>query len=148
MKTPKMTKLDFPAIISAASKLRSIGKLAVTGTNLTYLDIDDEYIHHLFPLLQKPNIKKPDYFGDGSVGAHISVIYPDENKIISKKDSGQEHHFKIKDLVMAEIGRKKYYVLLVESPSLLHLRSRCILPDMLCFKGYSIGFHITIAVSL
>jgi len=33
---------------------------------------------------------------------------------------------------------------LVESPSLLKLRRRYDLSDMLCFKGYSIGFHITI----
>jgi len=145
-KTPKIIKLDIPEITNAASLLSPSGKLAISDNNLVYLDIEDAYIHQLFPLLQNQQIKKPDYFGEKSAGAHITVIYPEENKIIYSDDLNQKHSFIVKDIVTAEIGMKVYYVLLVNSPSLLKLRRQCGLSDMLCFKSYSIGFHITIEV--
>lgn len=147
-KTPKIIKLDIPELINAASYLPSDGKLATSDNNLIYLDIDDAYIHQLFPFLKSQPLKKPDYFGEKSVGAHITVIYPEENKIISNDDLNQEHKFIVKDIVTAEIELKTYYVILVESPSLLKLRGRYCLSDMLCFKGYSIGLHITVGIQL
>jgi len=146
MKTPLIEKLIIPELLNAASYLPSKGKLAISDNNLVYLDIDDSYIHQLFPLLENQQLKKPDYFGEKSAGAHITVIYPEEGKIINSEDLNQEHSFIIKDIVTAGISVKIYYVLLVESPSLLKLRRQYGLSDMLCFKGYSIGFHITIGV--
>jgi hypothetical protein len=147
-KIPNIIKLDLPELINAALHLPSNGKLSVSRNNLVYLDTDDVYIHQLFPLLFSQRIIKPNYFGENSVGAHITVIYPEENKIIDNKDLNQEHSFIIKDVVTAEIDLKTYYVLLVESHSLLNLRRQYDLPDMLCFKNYSIGFHITMGVHL
>jgi hypothetical protein len=143
---PKTIKLDIPEVIEVVHYLSSDGKLAISNNNLVYLDIDDGYIHQLLPFLQNQQIKKPNYFGEKSAGAHITVIYPEEGKEINKEDLNEEHRFFIKDLVTAEIGQKTYYVLLVESSSLLQLRKKYDLPDLLCFKGYSIGFHITIGV--
>lgn len=148
MKLPLITNLNAPAIISSASHLKRKGQLGRSKNNLVYLDIDDAYIHKLFPLLQDQKIKTPDYFGEGSAGAHVTVIYPEEGKEINKEDLNQEHHFLIQDLVAAKIDKKTYYVLLIESPSLLIVRKKYALPDLLCFKGYSIGFHITIGVKL
>lgn len=148
MKIPLIEKLNIPELVSVASCLALDGKLAISDNNLVYLDVDDAYIHRLFPLLQNQQIKKPDYFGEKSAGAHITVIYPEENKTINKNDLGQKHDFIIKDFVTAQLGLKTYYVLLVESLSLLQLRKKCQLPDLLCFKGYSIGFHITIGVKI
>ena len=146
MKTPLIEKLNIPELISTASHLALDGKLAISDNNLVYLDVDDAYIHRLFPLLQNQQIKKPDYFGEKSAGAHITVIYPEENTKINKNDLDQKHDFVIKNIVTAQLGLKTYYVLLVESSSLLQLRRKYKLPDLLCFKGYSIGFHITIGV--
>ncbi|HLB42938.1 MAG: hypothetical protein A3F13_01155 [Gammaproteobacteria bacterium RIFCSPHIGHO2_12_FULL_40_19] len=148
MKTPLIEKLNIPELISAASHLALDGKLAISDNNLVYLDVDDAYIHRLFPLLQNQQIKKPDYFGEQSAGAHITVIYPEENKTINKNNLDQKHDFIIKNIVTAQLGLKTYYVLLVESSSLLQLRRKYKLPDLLCFKGYSIGFHITIGVKV
>jgi hypothetical protein len=148
MKTPLIEKLNIPELISAASHLSLEGKLEISDNNLVYLDVDNAYIHRLFPLLQNQQIKKPDYFGEKSAGAHITVIYPEENKTINKNDLDQKHKFIIKDIVTAQLGLKTYYVLLVESSSLLQLRKKRQLPDLLCFKGYSIGFHITIGVKI
>ncbi len=148
VKIPQMKKLNIPKLMSVALSLQPVGKIVVSDNNLTYLDIDDEYIHRLFPLLQNKEIKKPDDFGDRSAGAHITVIYPEENKIINNEDLNQEHNFIFKDVVAAEIGLKTYYILLVESRSLLQLRTKYNLPDLLQFKGYSIGFHITMGMKL
>lgn len=91
MKIPLITNLKVLLLNKATSKFPSTGKIAVSNNNLTYLDIDDEYVHQLFPLLKNFNIKKPDYFGEDSEGAHITVIYPEENKTINKDDLGQKH---------------------------------------------------------
>lgn len=147
MKIPHIIKLNIPELIHAAGYLAKKGMLAKTSNHLIYLDIDDAYIQKLFPLLKNKGIKKPDYFSKNSAGAHISVIYPEEGKLINEDDLNREHDFSIKDIVSAEINRKIYYVLLIESPSLLQLRRHYALPDSLSFKGYAIDFHITIGVS-
>lgn len=146
LKIPKTINLNLPKILDATSHLAADGKLAISNNNLVYLDINDTYIHQLFPMLKDPQIKKPDYFGEKSAGAHITVIYPEENKKIKNEDLHQQHTFIVKDIVSAQIGAKTYYILLVESPSLLALRRRYGLSDKLCFKGYAIDFHITIGV--
>lgn len=137
-----------PKLIDSARCLSQKGNTLTTESNLFCLNIDDAYIHQLFPLLEDRKIKKPDYFGEKSLGAHITIIYPEENKNINKNDLQQEHSFSVSDIVTAEIGQKTYYVLLVESPSLSRLRKKNNLPDLLSFKGYSIGFHITIGVKI
>lgn len=144
---PNIVKLANPNLLKAAHHLPAKGRLAISENKLVYLDIDDDYIHQLFPYLKNQSIIKPDYFGEKSIGAHITVIYPEEQKTIKQKEFNQEHLFSIKELVTAEIGPKLYYVLLVESPSLLQLRKKYNLPDLLNFKGYSIGFHITIGTA-
>lgn len=145
---PNITTLNLPKLIEVARRLPSKGSTHTTENKLFCLDIDDEYIHQLFPLLEGRQIKKPEYFGEKSVGAHITIIYPEERKNVHVNDLQKEHRFFVKDIVTAEIGKKLYYVLLIESPSLMKLRNKYGLPDLLCFKGYSIGFHITIGVKL
>ncbi|HSW70015.1 MAG TPA: hypothetical protein VLI69_07705 [Gammaproteobacteria bacterium] len=141
---PNIISLNLPKIIDAAQRLPLHGKTHLTENNLFSLKIDDDFIHQLLPLLKDDRVKKPNYFGEKSAGAHITIIYPEENKNINMHDLQQEHCFLVKDIVTAEIGLKTYYALLVESPSLLKLRKKYGLPDLLSFKGYSIGFHITI----
>lgn len=148
MKIPLIKKFNVPAIMKAAFHLNQKGLLEKSKNNLVYLNIDDAYIRKLFSLLKDPQIIIPDYFGNDSVGAHITVIYPDEQKNIHLDDLQKKHSFIVKEAVVAEIGEKLYYVLLVDSPSLLQVRKKYNLPDLLCFKGYSIGFHITIGVRI
>ena len=69
-----------------------------------------------------------------------------EASLVSSDDLNHEHEFEMKGAFAAEIGLKKYYALMVNAPSLLLLRRKYGLSDMLPFKGYSIGFHITIGV--
>lgn len=147
MKTPIIIPLKIPAILSELKDLSNRGKLAVSD-EIVFLDIDDEYIHRLFPLLKKLNVQKPDYFGEGLIGAHITVIYPEENVQIDRNEMGKEHHFSIKGVFSADINLKRYYVLMIKAPTLLELRRRYGLGDKLLFKDYLIDFHITIGVEL
>lgn len=143
---PPITKLHNVPLLQAAQILEPSGVLARTKNNLIYLDIDDAYIHQLYPLLNREEAKKPNYFGPTLIGAHISVIYPEETFIFDEEDLGKKYQFQIKELVIAEINLKNYYVLLVQSPRLLVLRNKYQLPDQLNFKGYWIDLHITIGV--
>ncbi|HHW3788005.1 TPA: hypothetical protein ACT9MN_002695, partial [Legionella pneumophila] len=91
MKNPYILQLNNPALLNKAMQLKSIGKVAISQNQLTYLKIHDEWIYELFPLLQNEQIRKPDYFGNESIGAHISIIYPEENTTINPKELDQEH---------------------------------------------------------
>jgi hypothetical protein len=148
LKTPRITTLINPEITRHIKELTPSGKLAVTQNNLTYLKLDDNYIHELFPLITQPGIQKPDYFNPGSEGAHMTVIYPEENKTIKAEDLNQQHEFTINQIATAEINNKIYTILLADSPSLIDLRHRYQLPDLLGFRGYAIGFHITIGFEI
>ncbi len=148
MKRPSFKKLNIPTLFDISAKLQNQGKVLQSKNNLVYLDIDNAYIDLLFPLLTGQNAQRPHYFGEGGAGAHISIIYPEENKIFQKEDLNQPHVFSVKELVAAQIHQKIYYALLLEAPSLLQLRRKYKLPDMLDFKGYSIEFHITIGTKL
>lgn len=146
---PRVTFLHDHELLAAANNLPLFGILKISANTLCYLKIDDNYIRQLFFLLKKkiPNktIKMPDYFGKEKIGAHISVIYPEEKINVSMSDVGQTHHFNIMDLMAAKIHNKEYYALRIQSNSLQMLRAKYFLPSMLNFKGYLINLHITIA---
>lgn len=146
MKQLLTKKLNNHALIDTASKLDNVGYLVKNEANLIYLDIDDNYIHQLLPLLGDKKIKSPDYFSEHIIGAHISVIYPNELKPITDNELGSKHYFKIKEAYTAKLDLRNYYVLTVDAPSLLELRRKYALPDLLCFKNYGVEFHITIGV--
>lgn len=144
MKIPVTTILNAPKILEKALTLRSIGQLGIINHNYLYLKVDDDFIHQLYPLIAVSEVNKPDYFETGGVGAHISVIYPEENKKVNLSELKQEHEFTVKHVATALIRDKLYYAVLVESPTLLAIRKHFNLPELLCFKGYDICFHITI----
>ena len=145
MKKPKIFSLDNPILCDKALTLDAFGKIAISLNQLIYLDLDDAWIHTLFPLLQGDTLKKPNYFANDGIGAHISVIYPEEKKSIKADELNKLHFFRIKTLVRATLGTKNYYTLLVEAPTLIQLRKNYQLPELLDFKGYGINLHITLA---
>lgn len=144
MKLPITTILNVPKILETAATLSTVGQLGIINNNYLYLKVDDAFIHQLYPLLQVAQVNKPDYFGAGGIGAHISVIYPEENKIINLPELKQEHEFTVKHVATALIRDKLYYAVLVEAPTLLAIRKQFQLPELLSFKGHDICFHITI----
>lgn len=147
-KLPEIKKLNLPQLQNQLAGLPTSGRLMRSSNNLVYLDIDDAYVHEIFALMTNPDAKKPNYFGCGSAGAHITVVYPEENTMINNAHLHQEHSFVVKEAVVTTIGKKDYYVLMVDAPSLVSLRLLHGLPKDLDFKGYSIGLHITFATSL
>lgn len=132
------------------SSLPMYGRLAETVEGLIYLDIDDGFIHNIYPLLQHTTAQKPPYFDaeHRGVGAHISVFYPEEQNTLHPDDWGKRHEFKIQKLAYVELNDTKYYALLVNAPSLVTLRLKYGFPKKLIFKDHLIDFHITVATQI
>lgn len=149
MHNSKLTTIHhkIPQLAEYLSKLPTMGYLKMNALGLTYLDIDDNYIHEIFPLIDDNKVMKPEYFGDDLVGAHISVIYPAEDTLCHAVELNQQHYFSVSGLYSAMIENKKYHFLKVKAPSLTVLRRRRGLEDKLYFKNYWIDLHITVAVS-
>jgi hypothetical protein len=147
MKRAPLIPIENNPLIARAQTLRNDGFLVKNPNNYVYLKIDDAFILDLFPLLTPTNVQIPDYFGDDKMGAHISLIYPQEYKFIHEDDLHQEYRFEVQSLVQTKLGQKTYYALLVTSPQLLQVRQKYGLGDLLDFKGFRISFHITLAVT-
>lgn len=134
-------------LIKKARLLNNHGRI-MKDNDYFFLKIDDDFIHKLYPeLTSYENIQKPDYFADPQkIGAHISIIYPEEKTLLHSENLGGIHTFQIKDLCKTILDLKEYYVLRVDSPSLDDLRIRHNLPLQPKYKDQIFGFHITIAV--
>jgi hypothetical protein len=141
-----MKQLSVPKLFDTVTHLSGKGHLKMNAFGLTYLDIDDNYIHQIFPLISDMSVMKPEYFGKDLVGAHISVIYPDEDISCHKADLNKEHGFTVIGLFSATIENKKYYFLKVKAPSLISVRRRHGLSNKLFFKNFWIDLHITVGV--
>lgn len=130
-----------------AQSLPRLGTLRSSVNHLTYLDIDDAYIHQLYPMVKdyQDKVNKPAYFGPNLAGAHVTVIYPEENTFVRNEDLGQMHDFQVKEAYTADLDEKRYYILTIESETLAELRGQYGLPPQLCFKDHWLDFHITIA---
>lgn len=146
MRLLPFTKLHLPRLLSVAKKIPPVGYIQATEDNLIYLDVDDAFVHSLFPLLHHKAARKPNYFEENLIGAHISVIYPEEARLLRAEDSGQEHRFSLLDVYSAELDDRLYFVLMIESPSLVAFRQRYGLEDQPTFKQHRIKLHITIGV--
>ncbi|HSW87395.1 MAG TPA: hypothetical protein VLG49_07865 [Rhabdochlamydiaceae bacterium] len=110
-----------------------------------YVDLDDAYIHQLVTFIQDEGFEEPSYFGNENlVGAHISVIYPNEMNKDKIEEYGEMIHFEIKGCEVVHPpnwqGIDEVYIIVVESPELDRIRMKYGLP----IKKYD--FHITIGV--
>lgn len=118
------------------------------SNGFVYVDLDDDYIHSLIMFLQQDDFQEPPYFGDpGLVGAHISVIYPEEMIQYGIKDieeCGEIISFvpKICQVVYPLKSKEidQVYLVIVDSPQLNILREKYGLPK----REYD--SHITIGV--
>ncbi|ASQ45640.1 hypothetical protein [Legionella clemsonensis] len=146
----KLKHLDIPDLIDAALNLPASGYIKQSKDGLLYLDIADSYIHALYPFLKNYSaaIIKPDYFGQKSAGAHISVIYPEENTASVQEELGKTHQFKVLQVVSGDLGHKRYYVLTINAPTLIEVRQKYLLGPQLKFKNHWIDLHITLGVSM
>lgn len=135
-------KVD-PIVQWAQQNLPQTGVLTKGRGGFIYLKVDDNYIDQLFPKLSNTNYQKPPFFRrPDSPGAHISVFYVNESRIIDKiTEIGQTFPFTITEVTSVPPKTHEYIILEVESPELEKLRVKYGFEHLL--KGHK--FHITIA---
>lgn len=143
-------KIVQPDLLARAQRLPLSGHLEMTADDLVYLNISDQFINELFPLLsnEESKIIKPDYMGPNLIGAHISVIYPEEGQPKSLEELDTLYDFQPIDLFSTRLGKKIYYAIRVLAPPLIELRGKYGLAPLLSFKHQLIPLHITIGISL
>lgn len=138
-----ISKISHPRLIEQARLLKNHGTV-VQQSNYHFLKIDDDFIHRLHPFLL--DIPKPNYFTSAQdIGAHITIVYPEEGMILASSDIGQTHTFTVQEFCKATLDSKEYYVLMVGSDSLMELRLKYGLAAQPKYKNNRIQFHITIA---
>lgn len=139
--------LSIPTLNNSLTNLMRSGKIIVKSDYM-YVDIDDQYIHKLFPLIHVDGICKPNYFTAKTnyMGAHISVIYPEENVFIQNDFVGSTLDFEIVGAFTAQIYNRQYFMLTISAPMITQIRESHGLIAKLTFKGYPVDPHITIGV--
>jgi len=119
-----------------------------------YLKIDDRFVLEFFSHMKEKlkEIELPTYFSNPTIGAHISIIYPEEIKtedmqdMLKNESQASLHTFDVSQFIKISVFNKTYYVLSVLSPSLETVRKKYELPTLLNFKGLLVPFHITLAI--
>lgn len=126
------------------------GILRKTSFGLIYLDIENDIVHQLLPLIPE-KVEKPPYFSlfNPPRGAHSPVIIPSETskkKINPRFLVGQEIRFNIKGLCSIEPDSwnevDKVYMVTIESEDLENLREKFHLAPRIGGND----FHIVIAI--
>lgn len=113
-----------------------------------YLSVASDFVEKLYPLVAKPGVIRPPYYGRNGVGAHVSVIKSDEADrfdVFDIKECGQRLSFSLGSIYsIRPLGwgqMQRVWFLSVESPSLERLRDRYGLEPKI--NGHD--FHITFA---
>ena len=135
-----------PQVMEEVRALPHSGNLEILE-NFVYVAVDDAYIHDLVHWIEPDGFEEPPYFGPGLVGAHITVISPEEMQKhgVRKIDEiGQTIRFTPRLCKVAHPGRWKeveeVYFIEVESPELDQIRAKYGLPKQ------QYAFHITVGV--
>lgn len=118
------------------------GKLVTKSDGFSYLKVDNEYIHTLFPMLglADKGFHEPPFFRTHrSPGAHITVFKADEH--VFPDETGQIFHFELKDIRIIQTSNGSYAILRVEAPELEKLREKYGIKS----KLYGHKYHITLA---
>lgn len=136
--------IDNPNLLQHARILPNTGVLKLSSKKLLYLDIDDRFVHNLCPLLNNAKIAEPDYFSTG-IGAHISVIYPNEIEN-PNFEFGALATFEIDSLFSAETKDKIYFIVTINSTDLLQIRISNKLAKKLNLNGLIVDMHTTLGV--
>lgn len=139
---------SWPKILEyAQSRLPHEGILK-SSQGFVYVDVDDAFIYKLLPFIQEGGFEAPPYFGRSDlVGAHITVIYPDEVKKYGiKKIRETEEVISFTPKTCQIVHPQKWhdidevFLLVVDAPELDLIREKYGLPR----REYD--FHITIGI--
>lgn len=137
-----------PMILNYTDKNLPHHGILKNSNGFVYVDLDDEYIHKLITFIQQDGFEEPPYFGDpGLVGAHITVMYPEEATKYGVKEireCGEMVSFVPKKCQVVHPPRWKeideVYFIVVDAPQLDQIRKKYGLPKR------EHDFHITIGV--
>lgn len=142
--------MDAPQIMTHALKsLPHQGRLFKTADGFAYVKVPNDYILDTLKELEKDRkVEAPSCFGQGAVGAHITVI--DSHEMQGKKmklpPAGTLFSFKIVHFgfvdVTNEYGSKRIYMFFLDAPELAQIRIDNGLPP----KVRDQDFHITAAI--
>lgn len=139
---------DTEVLRQVQDELSWTGVLESSG-KLVYVKVDDAYIHKLVAIIEEEGFVKPPYFGRSDlVGAHISVMYPDEvlkYGVGGIEECGKVISFTPKECIVVHpptINDAEFYLLVVEAPELEQIRLKYGLPKQ------KYDFHITIGVKM
>lgn len=145
--SPLAAKIDYQVqnqtvALKKAQSLSTTGILKQKENGFVYLDVSNEFITAILPLLdhQGEIFARPTAIR--SIGAHISVF--DEGEKIMPKELGKSFSFSVNEIrnftLHTRDGLKKLWVIAIESPELEQLREKYGVTAKL--KGYD--FHITL----
>lgn len=133
---------DQPFALKESVLLPSEGILKQKENGFVYLDVSNDLINTVIPLLNYPGLIRPRPTASQSIGAHISVFH--ETEEISPEELGSSFSFSVKEIrsftLHTRDGLKKLWVIAVISPELENLREKYGCSPKL--KGYD--FHITL----
>lgn len=143
-------KIEFqPVVTERAAMIEHKGVLKQKSNGYLYLEVSNDFIGEILPLIIAPGTIVPPhhYTTKTGIGAHISVMYEDEqinNDIWEIAELGQEFIFSVMDLRTVKVSMnsktRKLWMIAVHAPELQQLRMSYGLPPKL--KGHD--FHITV----
>ncbi|WP_420422035.1 hypothetical protein [Simkania sp.] len=128
------------------SNLPLSGTLKQESDGFTYVDLDDRYIHELIQHLPREGFSEPPYFGPGLIGAHITVIMPEEWTSIQKvEECGTKVSFSLKECEIVHPEREdisEVFLITIQAPALGALRAKY------GFSPPAFDFHITLGTKM
>lgn len=151
MEPSKLALMPFEqtALVKAAiCQLPNTGILSQLDTGYLFLKVSDDFIHKLFPLIEISTKQLPDYFSavKGHIGAHVSVIYPEEIRRVQIDGLlGKIIYFQKMHICQARLKEKNYLVIVIKSLELEYLRMQQGLSKKPIYQGFEVEFHITLA---
>lgn len=142
--------VDLPPVIEKIEQSLSFsGEIKQSANGFVYVDISDDYIYKVFPLIASYDSQAalPPYFDrKDAAGAHISFILAKEHAKIPPEWIGKKIDFAVTGLfsVIPDgfSGAEKIYLLEVTAPELETLREQLGLNPKI--DGHE--FHITVAI--
>lgn len=156
--SPTFAAVDYqvenqPQVIEKVVQFEQKGILKQKDNGYLYVEVSRDFIAETLPLIdaQGKIVPPRHYTSKKGIGAHISVMYEDEqilNEIWEIKELGQEFTFTIMELRTVKLNKdnkvKKLWLLAVAAPELEKLRESYGLSSRL--KGHD--FHITIGTQV
>ena len=121
---------------------QSIGRSGILKREedgFTYVDVNDDFIWRGIEVIKVIGFKEPHYFGEGGVGAHITVIDTLDGKTVDISDiQGMKIDFTFEEFVTVITGTREYFVMVVRA-DILHQ-----IIEEKGLKKIKHPFHITI----